>query len=470
MGSVVGEMVAIGLSRLSRASAERLRTLAVSAHGVDLPRLERLLTALAAEVELSLARDAQADSATLLAQAARVEALRRGLVRRPAPHLVGQHKTIYEPAGDIELVGAGARAWRAPSGFAGLTVYFWDRSAANWASWTDARPLTTGGFNPVLRFRADGPWTDLVSPELGSRSSLRLVGAWRNRQGRLSGRPSTRAIPSGPADVANVPARIEHWGVLAERSRQSFGGGFQDRTQQDTIVLLAPAQWGPALFDEVRQEYRRVIWDKEGRPLWLALRHEKGTEAAVDTLMAHDPSATRSVLGLLHLESARLSVEPITLHTDNGPINLTLDGAASSAAAHQDSPGAEPDEQEENRDEDVEIKPSNTNLGRLLGLLAMRLLAIAEGGLAAFRAIPELRAPGIADRGPGFGLLRHGHRARGRCAGSTTEGRAQRSGPGARDLLAAYHVVRLSQIQESIAVATAALVATPQSSPETSPA
>ena len=52
VGSVVGEMVAIGLSRLSRASAERLRTLAVSAHGVDLPRLERLLTALAAEVEL----------------------------------------------------------------------------------------------------------------------------------------------------------------------------------------------------------------------------------------------------------------------------------------------------------------------------------------------------------------------------------------------------------------------------------
>src|SRR4029077_2395145 len=36
VGAVVSEMVSLGLSRLSRASAQRLQTLAVSAHGVDL--------------------------------------------------------------------------------------------------------------------------------------------------------------------------------------------------------------------------------------------------------------------------------------------------------------------------------------------------------------------------------------------------------------------------------------------------
>ncbi len=470
VGAVVAEMVALGLSRLSRASAERLRTLAVSAHGVDLPRLERLLTGLAAEVELALGRDAQADSASLLAQAARVEALRRGLARRVSPHLVGQHKTTYEQVGSIELVGAGACAWHSPSEFAGLTIYFWDRSASNWASWTDARPLTTGGFNPVLRFRADGPWTDLVSPESGARSSLRLVGAWRNRQGRVSGRPSTRAIPIGPAEVASIPARLERWDVLADRARQLFGGGFRDRTEQDAIVLLAPARWGPSRFDEVHQEYRRVIWDEEGRPLLLAMRHEKGTEAAVDTLMAHDASATRSVLGLLHLESDRLSVEPITLHTDNGPINLTLEGASSPATGHLDSPGADTGGQEEEFGDDVEIKPSNTNLGRLLSLLAMRLLAIAEGGLAAYRAIPELRALGLRTEALGLGCC-------GTAIARVIAGlEAQRKGelsdptPAARDLLAAYHVVRLALVQETIAVATAGLVATPHSAPATSPA
>ena len=471
VGSVVAELVALGLSRLSRASAERLRTLAVSAHGVDLPRLERLLAGLAAEVELALARDAQADSASLLAQAAGVEALRHGLAHRPTPHLIGQHKTSYEPVGDIELVGVGARAWRSQGGFSGLTVYFWDRSARNWATWTEARPLTTGNFDPALRYRADGPWPGLASPAEGTRNCLRLVGAWRNRQGRLSGRPATRAIPIGQADVTSMPVRIEHWDAIVDRARQLFGGGFHDRTEQDAIVLLAPARWGPPLFDEVRQELLRVVWDREGRPLLLVLPYEKETKQAVETLQAHDPSATRSVLGLLRLGSDRLSVEPITLHTENGPVNLTLEGAAGSPAEVPDSPGGEPGEQEEeDTDEGVEVEPSSSNLGRLLSLLAMRLLAIAEGGLAAYRAIPELHALGL--RTEALGLA---------CCG-TAVGRvvtaleSQRRGelidptPAARELLAAYHVVRLSLVQESIAVATAGLVAARQPAPEPSPA
>ncbi len=462
VGSVVAEMVALGLSRLSRATAERLRTLAVSAHGVDLPRLERLLTGLAAEVELALARAAQADAASLLAQAARVEALRHGLARRPTAHLIGQHKTSYEPVGDIELVGMGARAWRSPSGFAGLTVYFWDRSARDWATWTDARPLTTGSFDPVMRYRADGPWPGLASPAEAARNSLRLVGAWRNRQGRLSGRPATRAIPIGQADVASVPVRIEHWDAIADRARQLFGGGWHDRTEQDAIVLLAPAHWGPPLFDEVRQELLRIVWDKEGRPLVLVLPYDEETKQAVETLQVHDPSATRSVLGLLRLGWDRLSVEPITLHTENDLINLTLEGAANSLAEAPEPAGGEIGEQEEDTDVGVEIEPSSTNLGRLLSLLAARLLAIAEGGLAAYRAIPELHALGF--RTEALGLA---------CCG-TAVGRvvtaleAQRRGelidptPAARDLLAAFHVVRLSLVQESIAVATAGIVAARQ--------
>jgi len=470
VGSVLAEMVALGLSRLSTASAERLRTLAVSAHGVDLPRLERLLTGLAAEVEQALARNAQADSASLLTQCARVEALRRGLAHRPTQHLIGQHKTSYEPVGDIELVGMGARAWRSQSGFAGLTVYFWDSSARNWATWTDTRPLTIGGFDPVLRYRSDGPWEGLASPAEASRSCLRLVGAWRNREGRVSGRPATRAIPTGQADVASVPVRLDHWDALVDRARQLLGGGFQDRSEQDAIVFLAPARWGPALFDEVRQELLRCVWDREGRPLLLALRHDQGTEGAVNTLLAHDASATQSVLGLLRLRGDRLSVEPITLHTENGPINLTLEGAAIAPAEVTEPAGRETGEQEEDTDADVGVEPSSTNLGRLLNLLATRLLAIAEGGLATYRAIPELHA--LSLRTEALGLA---------CCGTAVNRvvaalEAQRRGelidptPAARELLAAYHVVRLALVQESILVATAGISAVPQPSAEPSPA
>ena len=258
--------------------------------------------------------------------------------------------------------------------------------------------------------------------------------------------------------------------MLADRARQLFGGGFHDRTEQDAVVLLAPARWGPALFDEVHQEFLRVVWDPEGRSLLLVLPYEKETKQAVETLLAHDAAATRSVLGLLNLKSGRLSVEPITLHTASGPINLTLEGAGSSPAEVHDPAGGETGEQEENADQSLDIEPSSTNLGRLLSLLAMRLLALAEGGPAAYRAIPELNALGL--RTDALGLACCGT-AVGRVV-STLE--AQRRGelidpaPAAHELLAAYHVVRLAQVQESIAVATAGLEAIPQSFPEPSPA
>jgi hypothetical protein len=454
VGLVVAEMVTLGLARLSRGTAERLRTLAISAHGVDLPRLERMVRSLAAEAELYLARDAQAESARLLGLAARVEALRVGLTRNPSPHLIGLHRTTYEPVGDIEVVGLGARAWRSGSGFAGLTVYFWDRSARDWATWTDARPLTVGGFDPVSRSQAEGPWSGISSPAEAARRILRLTGCWRNREGRLSGRPSTQAITMGAAEPASIPARIEHWDAVADKARALFGGGFRDRSEQDAIVLLSPASWGAARFNDVRQELVRLVFDPEGRPLSLVLRHLKETDQAVTTLKDHDPADTRSVLGILHLEAGQLAVEPIALHTAGGVINLTLDGAPAAPVHAAGAPVLEPDSVQEDDEAEVELEPSGSNLGRLLGLIEARLLAIAEGGPASFRGISDLRA--LAARAEAIGLA-----AAGKSVGRVVETlEAQRKGELADSnevgnaMLLAYHVLRLSRIQEAVATAT----------------
>ena len=93
VGDVVAEMVALGLSRLSQATADRLRTLAVSAHGVEFPRLELLLRSLAALSDQVLAREAQADSAVVMALAARVEALR---ARALAPGDRSPHRSTQD--------------------------------------------------------------------------------------------------------------------------------------------------------------------------------------------------------------------------------------------------------------------------------------------------------------------------------------------------------------------------------------
>jgi hypothetical protein len=461
VSDVARKLVAIGTTRLSRATAERLRTLAVSAHGVDLPRLERMLRGLADEVELGLARAAQADAAGLLARAAQVEALAHALRTRPAPLLIGEHRTSYEPVGDIEVVGLGARRWRARSGYGGLTVYFWDRSANRWATWTEARPLSTGGIDPAARYQADGPWTGLASPYLASRHVLRLTGAYRNRFGRLSGRPSTRAFPLSPADPKAIPVRLDRWTELADLARLLFGGGFRDRNEQDELVLLAPAEWGPPEFDPIRQELVRVVLDADGRPLPLVLRHTPETQEAVDVMEAHDPSDTHSILGILRLEADHLSVEPIALHGTKGVFNLTLDTPRrTSPRRPTDGQAASDDDDEgsELTEEDGPPAPSSTRIGMLLDALASHLETIGEGGLAAFRPIGELR--GLATRAEALGLSSCA-RPVGRILEhleSQRRGEPDDADIAARDLLRAYHIIRLAAAQEAVAAATAQLV------------
>lgn len=473
VADVTRQMVALGVSRPSRAAAERLRTLAVSAHGVDLPRLERSLRSLAEAVEQGLARTAQADAAGLLARAAHVEALAHAIRTRPHHTLIGEHRTSYEPVGDVEVVGMGARRWRSPSGYAGLTVVFWDRSANRWATWTEARPLTTGGVDPAQRFHAEGPWMGVASPAAAARHTLRLSGAYRNRLGRLSGRPGTRAFPVGSADPRSVPGRIVAWSDLADRARLLFGGGFRDRDEQDELVLLAPSAWAPAEFDPVRQELTRLVFDADGRSIPLVLRHDPEIPKAVEALENYDPASVESVLGILRLGDGRLAVEPIALHGARGVFNVSLDSAphASLSPPAAGDATVETDDEGNEVDEGEATVPSSTRLGLLLGSMASHLEAAGEGGLAAFRPIAALR--GLAERAEALGLASCARAVARAVEPLERQRRGEDVDPGlaARDLLRAYHVVRLAAAQEAVATATARLVAQPScSSPSSAPA
>jgi len=456
VATVLREMVVLGLSRLSRASEERLRTLAVSAHGVDLPRLERVLRALADEVALYLARDARAASAGLLGTAARVLALSRALAARPTPDLVGRHRSHYERVGDVELVGMGARQWRTRSGYAGLTVYFWDRSARSWATWTDTRPLNVGVFDPVSRYAQDGPWSGCSSPREASRSTLRLLNTWRNRAGRLSARDATRALVTGPAAPLEVPSAISRWADLVERAVRLFGGGMQGRGELDDLVLLTPNAWGPAQFDSIRQELLRPVIDADGRTLPLVMPHTPETAGAVDALERHNPAVTRGLLGMLRLHAGQLAVEPIALYEEKKVFNITLDGTAGSKVAVSPAPAATDEEDEPAETEEEEVHTA-TALGLLLARMSERLEALGEAGLLAAPETESLRR--FATQADGLGLAVCA-RPLGRLAEQLERARKSvqpEAGPAAETLLGAYYIVRFAAAQEAVAAATATL-------------
>lgn len=468
--TVLQEAVALGLARLSQATASRLLTLAVSAHGVDLPRLERLLAGLAQEVQLALRRDAQANTANLLVQIARIEALTTALIRQPLPALIGQHRTSYHDVGQITLVGLGAQWWRSKGGYHGVTLYFWDESTKDWATWSDSRPIGQAGFDPVSRFRADGPWNGCDSPQATSQSVVRLTGAYRNPAGRLSGRASTQALVVGESITAaapleklreRLPCVITQWSDLAPRVRRVFGGGLAGPAANQELVLLLPKQWGPSSYDSLMQELVRPVVDEAGRvlPLWLPFTAE--SEAAIELLERHNPGEHCAVLGSLRLLTGSVAVQPISLLLPDKIINLNLaqpkKPPASKPAIHKLP--AEADEEQLAVAEDSEVIPvasTASPLARLLVTGQAELEAIAENGIVARRDQEMLR--GLGKRMEALGLMtcaRPLQRLLERLVSSARLTEPAEQQQAAAALLQAYYILRLAGEQETVAAAAA---------------
>ncbi len=459
VGAVLREIVGLGLARLSAATSQRLTTLAVSAHGVDLPRLERMLAGLAKEIDLTLRRDAQASTTTLLMQAAKIEALQALLARHPRPALVGQHRTSYFEVGQLTLHGMGAQHWRSKGGYHGITVYFWDEAAKSWATWSETRPIDQAGFHPISRYRGDGPWAGCNSPYDASRSVVRVTGAFRNADGRISGRPATRALLAGPTLAKTACSRIERWTELAPLARKLFGGSLAGVSANQELVLLAPTAWGPANYDQVRQELVRPVVDADGRVLSLWLPFTPENESAVELLEQHDGAATWGVLGALRLLAGRLAVQPISLLSDEEVINLNLDKAQPAAAAAVQQT-REPDDEtladDDSLDSPLTAGGPATALSRLLVTAQAELESLAENGLSARRDLALLG--NIARRLEALGLSVCSVPLQRLMEQMTTAARladpAERTTV-AGTLLAAYYVLRLAGDQESVAAALA---------------
>lgn len=392
VATLMREIVALGLCRISAVTQQRLRTLATSAHGVDLPRLERMLKALSDEVALTLSRDAQASSASLLSSASRIFALCAAL-DHPTPALVGEHRSVYMPvAGSLDLIGLGARRWRTRSGYHGLTVFFWEPSSKRWTGWTDARPIGAPGFDPVTRFDEDGPWPGSANPRQAAMSKWRLSGAHRNGVGRITARSNTRGILSSRSTPDEGPA-LRDFAQLAEFAKQAFAPGLADRRDHADLVLLAPEKWADANYDPITQQVTRFIADANGQIIPLLLRHSPETDHALTTLQRIDGATVRALLGSLRIGSRGLFVEPITLWTDVKPIHLTLDGAP--ARSIQPNPAAqeEPDAVEDlDEAEQESTQVIASPIGQMLTHIESELIAIAEGGVEVIRDLSPLRA------------------------------------------------------------------------------
>lgn len=391
-------MLTIGISQLSDASRQRTATLAISANGVDLPRLALRLRAISDDVDLLLRRDAHSDASRLLLSLARAYALADAIEHGGPVALAGEHRAEYSDIGTLELAGLGAYAWRTASGYAGLTAVFWSIAANDFYTWSEARPMTQA-FDPRVRLFSDPPWEGIATPHEASRSRLRLTHARSNAQRRLSSSSKTKALRLGSSDpraIAFGVRQFAEWSAVRAYAATTLPLGLESARSTSAFVVLKPAAWGRALYDPLRQQLRRAVMDASGEEVPLIAQFREDDESAVRLLESLDPKK-KKVWGVL----ARLTVGeelqlwPVSLFAETGIIAVNVPEERSAKQATATTASAEEIEDE---DEAASASPVAT--------LIARLDTVAERGLAlAPRARTSLEAEASRLRKSGLRLL-----------------------------------------------------------------
>jgi hypothetical protein len=317
-------VVATGLAHPSERMVERLVTLSITAGAINLPRLARLLRALADDVALVLARSAAADTGRLFDRLCVAHALAGALaVPEPASSLVGFHRTQYDPVGDLALVGLGAHAWQTASGYEGLTVLFWDNAANRILTWTRSRPTASPGRLMMAQsYALDAVWGG-ASAERLSRSRFTLRQARVNGQGRLSASQTSEVADLSPAaaDELPLPGRLfTHWQALHHYARGTGTVGLREPAPLDRIVVLQPAKWGERVFAEIEQQFCWTLGDNAGDTVTLTLPWAGVNEAAIAFLEAVQPERDRLGRVVVRLGvGGALTLEPLALHSHGTP-------------------------------------------------------------------------------------------------------------------------------------------------------
>jgi hypothetical protein len=484
----LAEMISLGLARLSNTTEGRLTTLALSAHGVDLPNLVKHLRRLATQVSLQNSRDVTASTPLLLHLASRVHALAFALGQPGGASnqaLVGEHKKKYYELGAVELVGVGAEQWKVPSGYAGVALFFWDVTSRRWTRWTDARPTIHANvtFYPWYRYAYEDIWISASTPARMSRSQLRLTKAESNRIRNLSNSKTTQATILGPANVRALhmeAVTFDDWATLAERMAATRASGLSESAPLESLVIVTPAAWEEATYDQMTQTLIRPVLDAAGRVLPLVLPYNAEWPFAVDTLQTWNPEQweTWGILGNAAITSNGLEVRPISLlnrKTLPKPLNssvlhLTLESLqtisrataapaaneAAPAAAEADDPEAGMGDEDAAGDEAIGTS-GHSAVSQLLKTACAELEQLAERGARASAPAQESRLRAQAGQLRQIGVVA--------CA-AALDGVARRLEAGrhkmtpeteqtALALLRAYYVLRLALEQTAVTEALA---------------
>lgn len=323
------DAVNTGICHLSDMSRNRFITLSVSAIGANLPRLSQQLRTLADEIQMMLARNAQADSKRFLQLLAETYALATALKTSDRADLIGWFKTTYMHAGVLDLAGVGAYQWQSSSGYTGLTLLFWDLNARSFCSWSDVRPSSTF-FNPKARFFQAGPYEGATSPKQLAQSRFKLINAHKNPHNRLSASTESKVVVICPTDPEKLNLQIfTEVAKLRDYANNHSPAGLEIHNPLTDLVAFRPAIWGEIRYDETTQTLLQPLKDSTGKTICIEVPYTPANSPTIAFLERFQPeiAAPHALIAYLIRHSHKLTLLPISILLPNSQspvISLSL--------------------------------------------------------------------------------------------------------------------------------------------------
>ena len=317
--AILQELLAQGLSHVSRSSATTLRMLNLTARAEGLPLLAAHLRSVGGLVSQLAERSDQISERQVLLQLAKVHALICALETASAEHLpqlrgqVRRHYQALQQHRELQLLPLGGHWWTTPGGARGLTLSFWETVQQTMLEVTMARPDAKDvTFRPYAVWSMQALWKQ--TPQQLCRTALTLHQPKFSDDGRLSSGAestvSTTPLPH-PDDVALQTVGIHAWSAI----HQAINGHASLSSQLSKRILLRPVRLESPLLDEVRQAVLWAVYDRQGEQLFLDIPYSPERQHKITQIerLMQDKADIRAILVAVEMDGERIRLEPLSL-------------------------------------------------------------------------------------------------------------------------------------------------------------
>lgn len=285
---VLKEQFVTGLSRMSPTAEDTMERMALICHEGKMAEFETRFRQLKGEYELYFTRNISFETGSLrkklLELYHRADKLECADTMEEISRLAGEFRDIYEPVGDLKLMGIGQRHVKSKSGYEGETYYFLELDTGDVYTWTDVRPtFYEGRKRPSLSGkRMQAPWGLMCNREEMMQMTFRLSFAKATKDNKLSVSKETKGEVLGERNYLHPVFNDMIACNFEELLKKQFLKGMKEEKNQ--LVFVQAEQIGEAEFDSVNQVFHMELFDEEGNKIYVTVHYTPEEKLLIQAL------------------------------------------------------------------------------------------------------------------------------------------------------------------------------------------